>query len=203
MTAAHLPQLTLMVIDPLASSNLSLRERKKLRVRRKLAEAASRLFREHGFESVRAEDIAAQAEVSPNTLFRYFLRKHSLLGAAFELILQESMRDAWVEGGGLDLDAWYAAFSKRLSNEVSLVREVFAHLPVGDVLGRLGVGAPPSECEYGVARSVGLGLLLAQAGSETGLPDASALVPSSIVVQIARWLADGKEPLVLRPLALR
>ncbi|MGR4878744.1 TetR/AcrR family transcriptional regulator [Streptomyces sp. LARHCF249] len=56
-----------------------LRENKKLRTRRRLAATALELFLEHGFDSVSVADVAAAAEVSKPTLFRYFPTKEDLV----------------------------------------------------------------------------------------------------------------------------
>lgn len=56
-----------------------LRERKKTRTRLQIQEHALRLFREQGYAQTTIEDIAAAAEVSPSTLFRYFPTKLDIL----------------------------------------------------------------------------------------------------------------------------
>ncbi|THA82926.1 TetR/AcrR family transcriptional regulator [Streptomyces sp. A0592] len=56
-----------------------LRESKKLRTRRQLAATALELFLERGFDAVSVADVAAAAEVSKPTLFRYFPTKEDLL----------------------------------------------------------------------------------------------------------------------------
>ncbi|MCX4782522.1 TetR family transcriptional regulator [Streptomyces sp. NBC_01264] len=56
-----------------------LRENKKLRTRRQLAATALELFLERGFDAVSVADIAAAAEVSKPTLFRYFPSKEDLV----------------------------------------------------------------------------------------------------------------------------
>lgn len=63
----------------------SLRERKKARTRAALREHALRLFREQGYQATTVEQIAAAAEVSPSTFFRYFPTKEALvLGDDFD-----------------------------------------------------------------------------------------------------------------------
>ncbi|MEU4335351.1 TetR family transcriptional regulator [Micromonospora lupini] len=58
---------------------VGLRARKKLRTRDAIADAAISLFLARGFEQVSVSDIAATAEVSKPTLFRYFATKEDLV----------------------------------------------------------------------------------------------------------------------------
>jgi AcrR family transcriptional regulator len=58
---------------------VGLRERKKLRTRRAISEAAIALFLENGFDNVSVVDVAAAAEVSKMTVFNYFPTKEDLV----------------------------------------------------------------------------------------------------------------------------
>ncbi|MFD3997024.1 TetR/AcrR family transcriptional regulator [Streptomyces sp. NPDC058583] len=69
-----------------------LRERKKERTRQALSDAAVALFLERGFDAVSVAEVAAAAEVSKPTLFRYFPAKEDLVLHRFADHEDESAR---------------------------------------------------------------------------------------------------------------
>jgi AcrR family transcriptional regulator len=56
-----------------------LRERKKARLRQEIIKTAVKLFRKHGYEKTRVDDIVQILEISQPTFFRYFPSKDAVL----------------------------------------------------------------------------------------------------------------------------
>ena len=56
-----------------------LRELKKARTRRLIADTAARLFAERGYENVAVSDVAREAEVAEQTVYNYFRTKEQLV----------------------------------------------------------------------------------------------------------------------------
>jgi AcrR family transcriptional regulator len=71
-------------VRPIVGQNLGmtspgLRERKKQKTRWAIQEHALRLIAEQGYEATTVDQIAAAAEISPSTFFRYFPTKEDLI----------------------------------------------------------------------------------------------------------------------------
>jgi AcrR family transcriptional regulator len=111
------------VLDALPEDTPGLRERKKARTREAIIDAALVLFERDGYEATTVEGIAAAADVSPRTFFRYFDTK-------VDVVMARNVDD------GDDMEALVA---ERPASEgpVEAVRQVIrtklgAHLGSGD-----------------------------------------------------------------------
>lgn len=79
MSNAKTARATRRVENPSSRQAPGLRERKKARLRQQIIETAVRLFRKHGYENTRIEDIVQILEISQPTFFRYFPSKDAVL----------------------------------------------------------------------------------------------------------------------------
>jgi AcrR family transcriptional regulator len=82
---------------PREPAPVGLRDRKKEKVRAALIEAALHLFSARGFDGVTVDEIAAAADVSRRTFFRYFATKEAAVLARREEQL-EAFREALAAG---------------------------------------------------------------------------------------------------------
>src|SRR5690242_14403792 len=133
-----------MAADPVSPDrSLPLRERKKLRTRRALAAAALDLFTRNGFGATTLEELAAEAEVSRSTFFRFFPAKEAAaIEAEAELwtahlaalagrdlsgpVLNELHQTLAVAAAGLDpgWDERFVATRRLIAAEPALLRYV-------------------------------------------------------------------------------
>ncbi|BBC34369.1 Transcriptional regulator, TetR family [Streptomyces graminofaciens] len=132
-------------------SESGLRERKKRRTYETVSEIAIRLFLEKGFDAVSVAEIAAAAEISKPTLFRYFPAKEDLVlhgiadheteaarvvaGRAAGESVVGALRDHFLDGlarrdpiTGLNDDPGVLAFHGLLYGTPSLVARLYGFL---------------------------------------------------------------------------
>ncbi len=76
---------------------MTLRERKKERTRDSIIKAATELFDQHGFDGTTIEAIAAAADVSRRTFFRYFATKEMVM-FPHQSIYQTQFRELLLDG---------------------------------------------------------------------------------------------------------
>lgn len=87
----------------------------KAATRRRILEAAERLFAEQGFEATTTRDIAAAAEIASGTLFNYFATKEAIVGC---------LASAAIEAAGAD-------FARQAREGPSFDEELFAYVAAG------------------------------------------------------------------------
>ncbi|GAA1156485.1 TetR family transcriptional regulator [Kribbella jejuensis] len=107
---------------------MGLREVKRERTRRLIADKAFELFSDHGFGRTTVEQIAAAAEVGPSTLYRYFPTKEGLVLEFVDDCLADAV--TWFcEQPALELPAGLRAVIERvleqLESNPDRVRAVF------------------------------------------------------------------------------
>jgi AcrR family transcriptional regulator len=107
-----------MSTSPLDQSfdRLPLRERKKLKTRRAIQDHAFRLFGEQGYDETTVEQIAAAAEISPSTFFRYFPTKEdTVLTDEYDPVMADVFRAQPAELSPLEaMRAMFAEVMKQM-----------------------------------------------------------------------------------------
>jgi AcrR family transcriptional regulator len=105
---------------------VGLRERKKARTKAAIQQHAMRLFHERGYQATTIEQIAAAAEVSPSTFFRYFPTKEDVvLYDALDPMLLEAFRAQPAELNPIQAlrGAMWAVFDHLPAGEMAMQRE--------------------------------------------------------------------------------
>jgi AcrR family transcriptional regulator len=102
------------------SQELGLRERKKQRTRKVIADAARGLFVERGFEGVTVAEVARAAEVSEATVFNYFPTKEDLLYWRLESFEQDLLQAVRERKPG---ESFLAAFGRFVLQRRGLLAE--------------------------------------------------------------------------------
>ena len=157
-----------------------LRERQKAIRHDRIIEAATRLFREQGYEAVKMEAIAAAAEVAIGTIYNYYRNKGDLLVAIVSLEVEEVLKageeviasppasaeaavDALV-GGYVEHSLHY--LSKEMWRQAMAISTTQPESPFGETYADLDVALASQTCQL-LEKLQELGLLsrTADAGS--------------------------------------
>lgn len=149
-----------------------LREKQKAIRHDRIIEAATRLFREQGYEDVKMEAIAAAAEVAIGTIYNYYRNKGDLLVAIVSLEVEEVLKageqviasppadaeeavDALV-GGYVEHSLSY--LSKEMWRQAMAISTTQPSSPFGETYAALDVALARQTCEL-LEKLQALGLL--------------------------------------------
>src|SRR5579859_4101407 len=119
-------------------SGTGLRELKKARARRHIADTAARLFAERGYEHVTVTDVARAAEVAEQTVYNYFPTKEHLVTDRDEQVRERLVDLIRSRPPGTTPAAAVRAF---LLDSVAAIRTIPAELWHGE-LGYLAAISP-------------------------------------------------------------
>jgi AcrR family transcriptional regulator len=167
---------------------VGLRERKKVRTRAQLTDAAIRLFTERGFDATTVEDITEEVEVSPRTFFRYFDSKEDVVVRLFD-------------DTGLELRAMFTAVRAALG---WLVRRYTDHADRVLAVKRLAADTPAIRAALLDKHARWENAMTDELAARLGVdPDrdprprlVAAVAWAAFSTAVARWVAsDGREDL--------
>lgn len=167
------------------SSNL--RERKKHETRQGLMYAALGLFTDHGFDNVTVEQIAAHANVSTRTFFRYFRTKADACFGIAAIALEEVVNSRDVLGTTERQIRGYAA-------RVVADPEFYA-TQTRLVLGHPQVRVRRLEILLAFDDALAAGFLREQPGLEPAIAKLAAYLPTHLVpATMESWVLAGAPP---------
>lgn len=156
-----------------------LRERQKAHRHDRIIEAATRLFREQGYEAVKMEAIAEAAEVAIGTIYNYYRNKGDLLVAIVSLEVEEVLKAG--EGVIADpprdadqaVDALVGGYvahslsylSKEMWRQAMAISTIQPTSPFGETYAALDVALARQTCQL-LEKLQELGLLSREADAE-------------------------------------
>jgi len=177
------------VVDAAAS----LRERKKARTREAIIDAALNLFERNGYDNTTIEDIAAAAEVSPRTFFRYFESKLDLVMTRTDSHADDfgPLLAGRPEDEGL-LDALREVLLSQLDAQLDdplVLREfqVMLSTPSLRTMAREHFYEEEAGLVSGVAAHLGLG------ENDLAAHVIGSMIAGALWATVNRWVAEGAE----------
>jgi AcrR family transcriptional regulator len=200
---------------------MGLREVKRERTRRLIADKAFELFTDHGFGRTTVEQIAAAAEVGPSTLYRYFPTKETLVLEFVEDCLVDAV--AWFrDQPGLDLpDSLQAVIERvleQLEQNPDRIQAVFelaeqtpsvsAHLneliwrfrnDLTDELVRRMPGSDPHDAEVTAALAAGIAMNIIETVVRVWAEDLDGIDVRQLARRSMTLLRSGGIPLPAAP----
>ena len=170
----------------------TLRSRKKARTREAIAEAALRLFAEQGYDETTVEDVAAAADVSPATVFRYFGSKEDLVFSEARSVPLLGPAIAERPGDESDLEAVAAGLAEVLRGgefgveRVRLLRRALAESTVLRGRGTTMVQIYRRGIAEGLAKRHG------RSPSDPSIVLRAALCMAAFEIAMDEWVTEGQ-----------
>ena len=138
-----------------------LRERQKAHRHDRIVDAATRLFREQGYEAVKMEAIAEAAEVSIGTIYNYYRNKGDLLVAIVSLEVEEVLKAGEEviarppRNAGAAVDALIGGYvehslhylSKEMWRQAMAISTIQPTSPFGETYAALDVALARQTCQ--------------------------------------------------------
>jgi len=178
----------------MATAAASLRQKHAEETRRRIRHAAMELFAERGFEATTVDDIAARADVSARTFFRYFATKEGVLFDDAEARLRDLSR---LVAERPSRESPFEAFVAALHQAMD---ELVGDPAVGQALRRLGpelhtLKAQRSVQSEALVQDI-LEALAPRAGTtpqDLGLRAMVAAVSACLEVAVRVWIERGAD----------
>ena len=174
-----------------------LRERKKLETRRALMLAALELFTDRGYENVTVDEIAAAANVSTRTFFRYFEQKadaifeqqpvlEALEASTDVLSTAEAEIRRYAEGFQTDFDVHATQVRLALENPPVRIRRLEVFLSYENALyagyRRESPDVPVLQCRVAAIVTAQMLIAILQTWFEADMPDSGPPVEEGLAL---------------------
>lgn len=170
---------------------VGLREQKQARTRARIQDEALRLIAEQGYDATRCEQIAAAAQVSPATFFRYFATKEDVvLSDVYDPVIARAVGARPDHEGPLEaIRGGFAAALRQVSgDDLEVVRQRTAL-----ILRVPALRARTHEQSRSLAEHLGAALVR-RAGAppdDLAAQVAAAGATAAVTVAVERWAHGG------------
>lgn len=181
---------------------LSLRERKKAQTREAILDAAISLYEHQGYEATTVEEIAAEANVSPRTFFRYFDTKLETIlehSDAEVEAFQQLVKDRPATEGPVEA-VYQVARQKLVENMVAEGSRMAREMRVIMSTPALEMSAHEHMREREATIVPVVAERLGTATTDPAAHVVASVVTSTVWTVFRRWAAEGGDPERLGPL---